>query len=826
MPEYLAPGVYVEETSFRAKSIEGVGTSTTAFVGPTRKGPVGTTPELLTSFGDFERVYGGFDDLNLDPNHPDRNINYLAHAVRAYFDNGGSRLYVSRVVGGADPDQPELFVAHSDDLLLGDPVVQFMARFPGEGGNGEVLLFQKSTPASQDTLSSAPLGSIVRVGSGGEGTPARIEGGELPFALEDGSSLVLVLGVNNVDTEHTITFRGRSAEAISADALPAQITVPADTTLTVQVGQDGVEQRILLPEGTDIPRADLVAAINRRLRGGYARLTTAAEGGPADRLAIGTDVRGRAAFIQVRQLDLLEFTAEATTADNSSALATTNNVNDLGRVTLDDIRPLLPAGIEARVVDQNLVLLTTQTGEGVTLQVRDPGEPPPPLYAAMGLTDFNEVSGEGSLPPRYFLKIKEDQRPDDWVPKVGAALAPADFTDTQVDLLSLTVVARDRDGNEVNYDDLGFAPTHPRWIGSVFTQTPSRPSDALTNPFLLKIENLDLSSAGGPLDLRTGLLAAGSPIPSAGEGPLELAVRIRLSSGQSGLEPTAEDYGRALKVLESLEDISIVAAPGHTAYSEWQAIQDRLITHVSRRRAYQIAVLDTPKGQSLNTARQVRSRIDSSYAALYYPWVVVANPLARPGSLTIPREIALPPSGFVCGIYARNDIERGVYKAPANEVVRGALRLEQDINFAQQEVLNPLGINCLRFFPGRGYRVWGARTASSDPEWKYVNVRRYFNYLEASIERGSQWAVFEPNGDRLWNNVRETISAFLYNEWVSGALLGGTPQEAYFVRCDRSTMTQNDLDNGRLICLIGVAVIKPAEFVIFRIGQKTADARS
>src|SRR5262249_39062437 len=156
----------------------------------------------------------------------------------------------------------------------------------------------------------------------------------------------------------------------------------------------------------------------------------------------------------------------------------------------------------------------------------------------------------------------------------------------------------------------------------------------------------------------------------------------------------------------------------------------------------------------------------------------------------------------------------------------GALRFETDVNFAQQEVLNPVGVNCLRYLTGRGYRVWGARTASSDPEWKYVNVRRYFNYLESSIDTGTQWAVFEPTGERLGATIRETIASFLYNEWRSGALLGATPEEAYFVRCDRSTMTQNDLDNGRLICLIGVAAIKPAEFVIFRIGQMTAEARS
>jgi phage tail sheath protein FI len=178
----------------------------------------------------------------------------------------------------------------------------------------------------------------------------------------------------------------------------------------------------------------------------------------------------------------------------------------------------------------------------------------------------------------------------------------------------------------------------------------------------------------------------------------------------------------------------------------------------------------------------------------------------------------------VAGIYARNDIERGVHKAPANEVVRLAIGFEAAISTAQQELLNPEGVNCFRSLDRRGRRLWGARTMSSDPEWKYVNLRRYFAFLESSIDRGTQWAVFEPNGERLWANVQTTVADFLFNEFVSGHLLGSTPDEAFFVRCDRSTMTQNDLDNGRLVCLIGVAPLRPAEFVIFRIGQKTLDA--
>jgi phage tail sheath protein FI len=211
----------------------------------------------------------------------------------------------------------------------------------------------------------------------------------------------------------------------------------------------------------------------------------------------------------------------------------------------------------------------------------------------------------------------------------------------------------------------------------------------------------------------------------------------------------------------------------------------------------------------------MRGLIDSKHAAFYYPWIHVLDPLTQ-------TEISLPPSGFVAGIYARVDGERGVFKAPANEVVRGATGLEVILDDARQEILNREGINCFRFFPSRGFRLFGARLASSDPEFKYVNVRRYIAYLEHSIDRGTQWAVFEPNGEILWANVRAAIEDFLLLEWKSGALLGVKPEEAYFVKCDRSTMTQADIESGRLICLIGIAPARPAEFVIFRIGQWTA----
>lgn len=582
MPEYLAPGVYVEETSFRAKSIEGVSTSTTGFVGPTRKGPLTGTPELITSFGDFERIYGGFENLQFTGGVA---INYIANAVKNYFDNGGSRLFVARVNTGGVAAQSAIIGGEADNA----DNISFVARTPGQMGNGTVTTELVTVEATPQGMRRAPNGTI-------------------------------------------------------------------------------------LVDGTDVYRKQ------------------------------GAD------WVQ----------------DDDTAFVFNLAIN--GTFTWRD-------------VDDNLLPAVAST----------------------------------------------------------AAL-----------FVTVNVLAVDGDGNETFYENLGLASGHPRYIGDVMSATPGRRIDQLQNTFAI-----DIGANVDGFRLREIFGALTSPTV--------------LGSGTDGSEPTAVAYTDPLLLLGANDDISIVAAPGYSSFTTAgtrEGIQDALITHAETRRAYRIAVLDTPPAQTVTSALSIKSRIDSSYAALYHPWIFTSNPLSQPDNESIPREIMLPPSGFICGIYARNDNSKGVSKSPGNERVRGALRFETDISFAEQEVLNPRGVNCLRFFPGRGNRLWGARTTSSDPEWKYVGPRRYFLYLEHSIDRSTQWAVFENNGPQLWANIRESISSFLYNEWVSGALLGANPDEAYFVRCDRTTMTQNDLDNGRLICLIGVSVLKPAEFVVFRIGQKTADARS
>jgi phage tail sheath protein FI len=812
VPEYLAPGVYVEETSFRGKPIEGVGTSTTAFVGPTRRGPIGETPEIVTSVGDFERIYGGLDRLALAGGDLE---NYVALAVRAFFDNGGSRLYVSRTYlapAGSDGRASSAFFVGN---ATAPTRARFVGRAPGRVGNGRIELTEIYQPATWRSLNAAPAGSIARTGTADPAGPARITGGIAPFRPGAGSVLRIRLEDGDGDRSVDLTFDADPTEVTGDTALPATVPLAAATAAerTLVVTIDGRAQTIVL-DPADLPRADLAIAVNAALRGGYARLD-------GTDLVIGSDVRGTAGSVAVAASPLFGFTSAA-------SFAGTGNVRDIDRVGAADIQALLDAetlGIDVGIAPATgrLTLTTRDDGDTTRLHVIDAsGGGTTSAHGALGLA-VAETPGTAGTTLVYYAKSSGA-----WIPDGGGpALVPASADETApsggAELVSLTVLTVDADGQARSYEDLAYGEDHPRWIGHVLALEPTRRAEQLENLFALE-------TTGGPTPfaLRRGLVGGGTDVDADEDGVAESRRnRIDLTGGSDGAAPTAAAYRDALRALTPLEDISIVAAPGSSALgADWPGVRDAIVTHVERRRAYEIAVLDTAPDLEPGGARNERGTIDSTRAATYYPWIVVANPRARPGAEDEPRELVVPPSGFLCGIYARNDVQRGVHKTPANEVVRGALRFARVVSFGEQEVLNPLGVNCLRTFAGRGHRVWGGRTSTSDQEWKYVGVRRYFNYVEASIDRGMQWAVFEPNGEALWGKVRESIGEFLYAEWRNGALLGASPKEAYFVRCDRSTMTQSDLDSGKLVCEIGIAVLKPAEFVIFRIGQKTADARN
>lgn len=646
MPEYLAPGVYVEETSFRAKSIEGVSTTTTGFIGPTRYGPVDIEPEIVTSLVEFERTYGGKEKLRF-LNDADDSVeeidNYMWHAARAFFEEGGKRLYVSRVFRplALSTGSPPSDAFASAQITSGTGSLQVRARFPGRAGDANVIFtFNAGQSVLVDENPNAP-GFTPGVRSLLERDVVMIR--DAPGASPPG-------GVND--------FYLAQRDALGA--------------WTFDDGAGGV-----------IPLASLTAASEMRVVTLAVMVQTLAGGEP---------------YIE-RDLPLDPQHRRANAPDS----------------LFDSFAPHAP----------------------------DPTDPTRKIIASRTRARTVPIVIDGY-----------------------------DTTPTGLDVLNV------------------LASPRPQVLASLLALTSRNPAD-----FQVSV-----------------------PITDGNDG-----VRPPAGAYEGDVNPV-DDAKTGLKQFEDLEDISIVAAPGSTykfrdeTYGpEARTIVRQLIRHAERMR-YRIAVIDSGDNQSIGEVRAMRAELDSTYAALYYPWVRVMDPLTQ-------REKYMPPSGFVSGIYARNDINRAVYKAPANEVVNLALGFERFLNKSQQEVLNPEGVNCFRFFEGRGMRLWGARTISSDPEWKYVNLRRYFVYLERSIDRGTQWAVFEPNGEQLWANVRRTIEDFLLNEWQNGALLGDKPEKAYFVKCDRSTMSQNDLDNGRLIVLIGVAPLRPAEFVIFRIGQWTADRK-
>jgi len=387
--------------------------------------------------------------------------------------------------------------------------------------------------------------------------------------------------------------------------------------------------------------------------------------------------------------------------------------------------------------------------------------------------------------------------------------------------VSMRVVVTTGDQNLRVYDQLSADPATERYIATILQK--DNPEDENALIYL----DWDPSTAIGN-DVAANLMAAlqGNPNPRLAGGHDGVVAQPSDLAGRDADPDDVTLKATGLGALGKIDDIAIVALPDGGAYGDVDlcaAAADSLIAHAQALR-YRFAVIDPQFNSSTTQVRNFRGRFDSTYAALYHPWIEILDPTQRSAQGAPPPLLQLPPSGFVTGIYARNDTARGVFTPPANETILGLVKLEDDSNRARQDVLNSEGINALRFFEGRGNLVWGARTISSDPEWMYVNVRRLFIYLEHSIDKGTQWAVFEPNNERLWANIRHTVEDFLFVTWKSGALMGSKPEEAYFVRCDRTTMSQNDLDNGRLTCMIGVAPTKPAEFVIFRIGQWTADA--
>ncbi len=381
-----------------------------------------------------------------------------------------------------------------------------------------------------------------------------------------------------------------------------------------------------------------------------------------------------------------------------------------------------------------------------------------------------------------------------WEKKGGSQEEPLNFY-----LAEWNLTVEDETASE-QYADVSFNADNIRYIEHVLSR--SYLITAKADMSLLASGDLEQIMQEGDEPFFTVNFQGGD------EGDLDFDASLYM--GEDG----APDQRTGLKAFQTISDVSIMAIPGITDPS----VQSDLVSHCENM-GNRFAVLDMPQeAREVSELQQFKENIDSSYAAMYHPWLQCYDSLTK-------RNTFLPPSGSIAGIYGRTDNSRGVHKAPANETVRNCTGLSVNYNEAEQGKLNPKGINLIRALPGQGIRVWGARTCSSDGNWKYVNVRRLFIYIEESIKVNTNWAVFEPNDEILWSRVEGTIRVFLTTQWRNGALAGSTPEEAFFINIGKSTMTQDDILNGRMICVIGVAPVRPAEFIIFRITQKMENAQ-
>jgi hypothetical protein len=352
-----------------------------------------------------------------------------------------------------------------------------------------------------------------------------------------------------------------------------------------------------------------------------------------------------------------------------------------------------------------------------------------------------------------------------------------------------------------NYTGLSFNVKSPNYI-----------ENKLIKSELIKLEVVDTSEIkSNPVEAIFGEgKTSGNIILSGGNDGNINAVTAGTFIGQDN----GPGKRTGIQAFIENDQVSMMAVPGITMPD----VIVSLVSHCENLKS-RFAVLDMPK--ELTKTKELieyREMIDSTYAAMYHPWVQIFDRSTQKAGY-------FPPSGSIMGVYARTDIGRGVHKAPANETVM-CTDLSVNYNKGEQDILNPAGVNLIRKLPGQGIRVWGARTASSNSSFKYVNVRRLFIYVEESIKANTNWVVFEPNDTTLWTRVNITISAFLDTLWRSGMLAGATPDESYFVEIGPSTMTQDDIRNGRLICNVGIAPSRPAEFVIFRVTQFTSEATS
>ncbi|GAA1865289.1 hypothetical protein GCM10009715_10570 [Paeniglutamicibacter psychrophenolicus] len=821
MPEYLAPGVYVEEVPSTNKPIQGASTSTAGMVGLTDRGPVGV-PTLVTSLASYARGFGG----KLDPaNHPPGYAT-LPFAAEGFFANGGSRLYVVRVVGGAatsswsalyapEPGGPGTVLlapsatgrtevvpasntgfAADDIVLVGGATANELAvvALPDAGARhvlaGALRWTYPVAAAVQTQVATALAGTLSAQAFPGAATlgitdPTGISEGE-DLLLQapaggTGAEFIRVLGVQSVgegaEQTHTLLLQWPLAGAFEAGSTLSALAASADpaTTLVTRAAA-GMAPGVL---ELDDAAAAAAGAIVRLTGDGRTEIALVDSVPTAMSLAeplksthaSGSALGALSPVLEVHARWPGEWGDSLRLTVSPAALATTELAQELR-------------------VDQSVMQVDNALGlyPGSVLVLGDLA--PGAAHEVLVVQSVDRDAGSVTL-----------RDPAAQLHPVGTAVASREFT------LLVELVENDRAVQSERFANLSLDPLHPRYapgqIGSWDGGTPSEAGGS---------ELIRLAPVTG--DPPAGTLVADLPRYLSGGSADAASITEADFKGRAAVDPGLRT---GIQALENESTLSIVAVPGITSL----VVQQALVAHCAKMR-YRFAVLDVPAGSSMNGALAHRQNFDSTRAAIYYPYLCVSNPFGTAGET-----LELAPSGHLLGVYARTDNTRGVHKAPANEVLLNVLSLRVALTKGEQDILNPINLNALRDFrsENRGIRVYGGRVATSDPEWKYINVRRLALFIEQSVDTGLQWAVFEPNDKPLWDAVRQSVTGFLDTVWRSGALQGTKASEAFFVNIGYNvTMSQADIDNGMLVIEVGFAPVKPAEFVIFRLSQKTIEA--
>ncbi len=855
MPEYLHPGVFVEEVSSGVRPIEGVGTSTAGFVGVTSKG-VPNKATFITTWTDFVRKFGYLTEDS-----------FLPYAVAQFFGNGGKRCYIVRALNVISSVAASLQLADRETSGPARKTLQINANGAGAWGNGLLVTVQNGT--------NDPIGEFKLVIA--QDTPDNIVELFDNLSMDPGSQDYVETSINNVSDFITV----KNLEALEVSA-PAQATTaaalaPANAVAGIAAGntiaitiQDGTQKQATLAATPSL--ANLVTQLSNT----FAPLNISVSLDPSNNLLLTSNapgydqyftvttnaaalamvnnfVQGRGpaipALLKSTQAEPFNIPAATTLtvtvhSDALPAIALTPNATAKASDVVSDLMNGFANNnangvVRAYAENGRVVIATVNTGTADTalatsnLAIFAFASPSgtPNSSAGMGRNEaafIQSAQGPFVIPDGSNLTITVNNG------SLGAASAtlvplkpinnPAQATSQEIAAAINAVAA----GFTATVQDNRVIVTQSR-KGPVYTiqvtdginspnvrlkfkaaPSPGYADGDASSPYFRPASNFDVSGVNQPW-----VLVGGSNGGSVTNSDL-----IGSSDLKSGLH-----------ALDDVTDVNFIAIPG---WSDPGLISQAVGYCTIRRDCFFIAdspaklSKDAPATDPAHVADFLSNRITTktSYGALYYPWLLINDDVGAGKNPT--RFVA--PSGFIAGLYARIDNTRGVWKAPAGTEasVIGPIDLEYKVTDSEQDILNPIGVNCIRQFPASGIVVWGARTLGtlSDPEWRYVPVRRYAIYLEQSILRGTQWAVFEPNDERLWASLKANIDDFMMGEFRKGALAGTTPKEAFSVKCDADLNPPSEVNAGRVNMEVKFAPLKPAEFVIIRISQKALQPAS